>query len=260
MKRSWLVGVSAVVLVLAVLGLSGCGAGGTTLGGGEANLRVNLSSQQEGIWVSGQGEVMAVPDLATLRLGIEAQEASVEEAQTQASEAMDRVMNALADSGVDEKDIQTQYFNIQRVTRWNNIKEEEEVIGYRVSNIVTAKIRNLDDVGDIIDRVAAAGGDLTRIDNISFTVEDPSVYQQEAREEAMADARAKAEQMANLAGMKLGNPTYISESTYIPSPIYRTDVYAEAAQAAGAPAVETPISPGEMEIRLTVQVAYEMLD
>ncbi len=258
MKKAWLIGVSALLLMLVGLGFSGCGGGGSTLTGGAANLRVSLSSQQEGIWVSGRGEVSAVPDVATLRLGIEAQEASVAEAQSQAAEAMDRVMQALTDGGVAEQDIQTQHFNIRRVTRWNNAKEEEEVIGYRVSNMVTAKIRQLDRVGAIIDAVAAAGGDLTRIDDISFSVEDPSAYQAEAREKAMADARAKAEQMANLAGVKLGKPTYISESAYLPAPIYRQGFAGE--KVAGAPMVETPISPGEMKISLTVQVAYAIVD
>src|SRR4030042_1915662 len=98
MKKVWLAAVSLVVL-LAVLGLSGCVAGGAD---------VNLNSQQEGIWVNGSGKVTAVPDLATLSLGIEAQATTVAEAQAQAVEAMDRVMKALTDGGVAKKDIQTQ--------------------------------------------------------------------------------------------------------------------------------------------------------
>jgi len=256
MKRSWLLAVG-LALVLGVVGLSGCGADGATFSGEAANLRVNLNSQQEGIWVSGSGEVSAVPDIATLRLGIEAQEASVAEAQDQASQAMDRVMAALTDNNVAKKDIQTQYLNIRRVTRWDNVKEQEVVIGYRVTNMVTAKIREMDKIGSIIDAVAVAGGDLTRIDSIGFSVEDPSAYHQEARQKAVADAEAKAKQLAEVAGVKLGKPTYIAESTYIPSPIYSRDVFEKAA---GAPMMETPISPGEMEISLTVQLAYAILD
>ncbi|MBA7715158.1 26 kDa periplasmic immunogenic protein [subsurface metagenome] len=117
---------------------------------------------------------------------------------------MDKVMADLEDKGVMGKDIQTQYFNIRRVTRWNNEKEQEIVIGYRVTNMVTAKLRDMDKVGVTIDAVAAAGGDLTRIDSIAFSIDDPSDYRQEAREKAMADAQAKAEQLANSAGVKLG--------------------------------------------------------
>ena len=171
---------------------------------------------------------------------------------------MDRVMKALKDNGVADKDIQTQYFNIQKVTRWDKDLEREVVIGYRVTNMVTAKIRELDKTGTIIDAVAVAGGDLTRIDGIGFSVDDPSVYQEEARQKAMADAKAKAEQMAEVAGVKLGKPTYISESSYIPSPVMRQDVFKEAA--AGAPMVETSISPGEMEISVNVQIVYAILN
>ncbi len=257
MKRTGLMVISAVLL-LAVVGLVGCSAGGATLSGEAGNLKVSLNTQQEGIWVSGTGKVSAVPDIATLQLGIEAQEASVAEAQAQAAEAMDRVMQALTDSGVDQKDIQTQYFNIRKVTRWNDVTDEEEVIGYRVSNMVTAKLRDMGRIGSVIDTVAVAGGDLTRVNHIGFSVEDPTPYQNDAREQAMAKAKAKAGQMAELAGMKLGKPTYVTENVYVPTPIYRQDFFME--KAAGAPAVETPISPGEMEISVTVQVAYAMLD
>ena len=256
MKKIWLPAVG-LALVLAVVGLSGCNPGGTTFSGLPSDLRVNLNSQQEGIWVSGRGEVSAVPDIATLRVGIEAQEATVAEAQSRAVEAMDRVMAALTGNGVAEKDIQTQYFNINQATRWDNVKQQEVVLGYRVTNMVTAKIREMDKVGTIIDAAAVSGGDLTRINGIGFSVDDPSAYYEEARLKAVADAKAKAEQLADLAGVKLGKPTYISEGAQAPPPIYRQDVYAKAA---GAPAVETPISPGEIEISLDVQISYAILD
>jgi len=102
--------------------------------------------------------------------------------------------------------------------------------------------------------VAEAGGDLTRIDNISFSIDDPSEYRKEARDKAMADAKTKAEQLANLSGVRLGKPTYISES--ISYPVYPPPV--RVAEAAAAPV--TPISPGELKISLDIQVAYAILD
>jgi len=246
MKKNWLVAIS-LALVVAVVGLCGCGPGETSLG------TVNLNSQQEGIWVTGQGKVTVTPDIVTLSLGVEAQQASVAEAQTQAAEAMGRVKTALTDNGIAEKDIQTRYFNIRQVTRWDRETEEEVVIGYEVTNMVTAKIRDINKTGAIIDAVAEAGGDLTRISSISFSVDDPSAYYEEARQEAMADAKAKAEQLAELAGVTLGKPTYISESAWF-SPVPR-DIYG--GEATIAP--ETPISPGETEIPLTVQVVYAIL-
>lgn len=256
MKKIWLL-VAGLIAVLTAVGLSGCGQGSPALGAIPSNLQVNLSSQQEGIWVSGSGKVSAVPDIATLRLGIEAQSVSVADAQSRAAEAMDAVKTALTDNGVAEKDIQTQYFNIHRISRWDENKGQEVVIGYRVTNMVAAKIREMDRVGAIIDAAAVAGGDLTRIDNVSFSVEDPTAYHEEARQKAVADARVRAEQLAELAGVTLGKPTYISESAYIPSPVYRQPFYE---QAMGAAPPETSISPGEMEISLTVQLNYAILD
>jgi len=250
MKKSWLVVIS-LVLVLAVAGLCGCTGGPTTIG------TVDLNSQQSGIWVSGTGKVAVTPDIVTLRLGVAAQAETVAQAQSQAAEAMNAVMAALTDSGVDDKDIQTQYFSISQVTRWDRETEEEIVVGYRVTNMVTAKIREIDKAGPIIDAVAAAGGDFTRINSIDFSVDDPTAYYEEARQKAMADARAKAEQLAELAGVKLGKPTYISEGTLYPPVVYRE---APMAIPAPAPAPPTPISPGEMELTLTVQVAYAILD
>jgi len=249
-KKEWLLAIS-LALVLAIVGLAGCSPGNTVLGEIEG---LNISNQQEGIWVSGRGVVTVTPDIATLRLGIEVQAVSVATAQSQAAEAMDEVMAALTDNDVAEKDIQTQYFSIRRVTKWDRDKEEESVVGYRVTNKVTAKIREIDKAGIVIDAVVAAGGDFTRIDSIDFSVDDPSAYYEEAREEAMADAKAKAEQLAELAGGRLGKATYISESSQVPPPIYRQDIYEEA-----VPGAETPISPGEMEISLTIQVAYALL-
>ena len=239
MKRNWLVGIS-LALVLATVGLCSC----TTPGS------LNLVTQEQGIWVSGEGEVMAAPDVATLRLGIEAQEATVAEAQSQATEAMNSVMAALADNGVAEKGIQTQYVSIRQITTWDGEKQEQVVVGYRVTNMVTAKIRDIDNAGVIIDAVAEAGGDLTRINSIGFSVDDPSVYYEQARQEAMADANSKAEQLAALAGVTLGEPTYISEGTQA-SPIIM--------MAKAEVSFVTPINPGEVEISLNVQVAYAIL-
>jgi uncharacterized protein YggE len=252
MKKYWLVAVS-LALLLAVVGFSGCTAGPTTIG------TVDVNSQQTGIWVSGTGKVTVTPDIATLSLGIEAQADTVAEAQEQAATAMESVMTALAENGVADKDIQTQYFSIYQVTRWDDYKDEQVVTGYRVTNMVTVKIRDIEQAGPIIDAVAAASGDYTRINNISFSVDDPTPYYEEARQKAMVYAKAKAEQMADLAGVKLGQPTYVSESTqnYITRNVY----YDTAGGAIPAPVeVPTSISAGEMELTATVQVAYAIAD
>lgn len=247
MNKKWLLLAGLMVILMPMLFFAGCS---FAPGSGNPPLEINLNNQQEGIWVNGQGKVTAIPDIANLSLGIEAQADTVNEAQMKAISAMDNVMNALTENGVAKNDIQTQHFSINKITRWDDENWQEVILGYRVANIVTAKIRDIEKTGTIIDAVALAGGDLTRINNIYFSIDDPTQYEQEAREKAMVDAKNKAEQLATLSGVKLGKPTYISENLYFPMPIYR-----DAAMYKGAPA-PTPISPGEMEITLSVQVVY----
>jgi uncharacterized protein YggE len=253
MKKNLLVGagmaVISLALVLSLFGFSACSEGPTNIG------TIDVSSQQTGIWVSGEGTVTVTPDLATLYLGVEAKADTVAEAQSQAAAAMDAVMAALVASGVDEDDIQTQYFSINQSTRWDSDTYEEIVTGYEVTDMVTVKIREMDNVGAIIDAVAAAGGDLTRINNIAFSVDDPSLYYEEVRQEAMEDARAKAEQLAELAGVELGAPTYIYEGS-VYNPVY----YREVAAPVPVGDYSTSISPGELDITLNVQVAYAIAD
>jgi uncharacterized protein YggE len=251
MKRNLLLGVGVVVislaLVLSLVSFSACTAGPTNIG------TIDINNQQEGIWVNGEGEVTVIPDLATLWLGVEAQAGTVTEAQSQAQEAMYDVMVSLTDSGVDEDDIQTQYFSVDEVTRWDD--DEYVVIGYRVTNMVTAKIRDMDSVGAVIDAVVEAGGDLIRINSLAFSVDDPSDYYEEVRAEAMNDAKEKAEQLADLAGIELGAPTYISEGTIYPPVVYRGG-----GMAVPEEGFDTSISPGEIDITLNIQVAYAIAD
>jgi uncharacterized protein YggE len=256
MKRNLLLAggvvVVALALVLSLVGFSSCGEGPTNIG------NIDITSQQEGLWVTGDGKITVTPDLATLYLGVEAKADTVAEAQSQAAEAMDNVMTALTDNGVADKDIQTQYFNISQLTQWDDEKNEEVVIGYDVTNMVTAKIRDMDKVGTIIDAVAKAGGDYIRVNNLAFSVEDPSKYYEEVRQEAMADAKAKAEQLAELSGVELGKPTYISEGSITPPIVYR-NVEAVPAPVGGG-TYTTSISPGELDVTLSVQVTYAIKD
>lgn len=233
----------------------------------EANLQSMSSeqmvynSQSTGIWVSGQGTVTTVPDVAILSIGVEAEAATVDEAMDEAAVAMDRVITSLHANGVAENDIKTQWFDIYPIKDWVDIDysvkswiedDYEVLIGYRVTNMVTVKIRDVEATGQIIDAAAKAGGDLIRIHGVSFTVDDPSLYEGDARAQAIADARAKAQQLASLAGVHLGSPFYISESGGF-YPIYQ-DYYGMGIMEAER--VATPISPGETEITITVQMAF----
>jgi uncharacterized protein YggE len=169
---------------------------------------------------------------------------------------MNRVMTVLKNSGIADKDIQTKQFNIQQVTRWDDKQSTQVVIGYRVTNTVLAKIRSIDKAGSVIDSAAAAGGDLIRVNSIDFTVDDPAPYYTIAREKALQYAMEKAKQMAQISGVKLGKLLYVNEGSVYTPPV--RDNYMKYAGADMAPAVPTPISPGELEFQVTVEMVYEI--
>jgi uncharacterized protein YggE len=247
MKIKWWL--SLVLCVLAIAGLTGCSGGGPA----QSASPININAQQ-GIWVTGQGTVTVTPDVANLSLGVSIQAAKVADAQSQAASAMAKVISVLTSSGVAQKDISTQYYTINPITRYDNVTQQSTITGYQVSNIVNVKIRSIDKVGPIIDAATAAAGDLIRVNGISFSVDNPSQYNSQARTQAMNDAKAKAQQLASLAGVSLGNPIYIVEN-----PASASIPYAVAIPGvASGQAATTPINPGQTDISLTVQVAYSI--
>ena len=249
----------AICLVVAVIAIGALGCVGESyvppsVPQIQSSLGGVFSQQNTGIWVTGEGKVSVVPDVAILSLGVEAQETTVAETQSRATTAMAAIVTELDNYDIDRKDIQTQHFSITAIRRWVEDKEEEVLIGYRVTNTVTAKVRKVEETGAIIDAVAKAGGNYIRINSISFTVDNPTPYHTEAREKAMVNAEAKARQLAELSGVTLGKPTYINESGgYIP--VVRAPYIEAAPMPAAAP---PPISPGETEIQLSVQVVYSI--
>jgi len=208
--------------------------------------------EQTGVSVSGQGSVFGEPDVAVLTLGVESEADSVSEARQRAAESMDAVLAALKGGGVADEDIQTTRFSVQ--PRFEYLLNGRQVlIGFVVSNLVTVKIRAIDDTGKLVDAAVEAGGDLTRVEGLQFTIDDPSTLQDQARQEAMADARQKAETLAQAAAVELGPARSISEGGG-PQPIEFSRFALEAA----APLAETPIQLGELEVRVDVQVVYDL--
>jgi uncharacterized protein YggE len=257
MKKTWLAVIGVGVLAVIVF-LTAAGCSGTNQLSGTLELKGSMYGQQDGIWVSGTGKVYAVPDIAELTLGIEAQAETVAAAQAKATQAMNDVVAALKAAGVAEADIQTQYYNISEVTKWIDKDAESVIVGYKVTNTVVAKVRDTSKAGAVIDAVVAAGGDYTRINGINFTVEDPNIYYAQAREKAITYAKAKAEQMATLTGVKLGKVIYISENSYMPSGNY----YDSRLESASPTAMldTTSISAGQLEITTTVQITYSIAE
>jgi uncharacterized protein YggE len=241
--------IGIVVLAILGIGLAGCSTDRLAAAGASA-VNVNVNNQQ-GIWVNGEGRITVTPDIANISLGVTAQADTVANALSQASTAMDRVMASLTSNGIDKKDIKTQNFNIQQMTRYDNSTQKSVVTGYQVDNMVSAKVRNVDKTGTILDSVAAAGGDLTRVNSVSFSVDKPDQYYAQARQAAMTDAKTKAAQLAQLGGITLGKVIYVTESTSNAGPV---PIYAKDAISASAPS--TAITPGTTDIVLDVQVGY----
>ncbi len=215
-----------------------------------------------GILVTGEGRLSVEPDMAVLNIGIEAQAETVSQARTDAAEAMSSVVAAVKTRGLSDTDIQTMSFNIRPEYRYEEIERdgsyvsERKLVGYVVSNFAMIKIRDLDAVGPIIDEVAEAGGDLARVNGISFTVEDPEPFMEELRSEAFEEAKTKADQLAGLAGVTLGQALSISESAAADGlPGSDLDFLR---QIVAYDYESSPISGGETELSLTVRVRFAL--
>lgn len=244
------------VLALGSLGISAYGCGSAAAADGGAG-SVYIVGQNTGISVSGIGRVVVVPDTAVLNMGVQVQAATVAEAQQKAARIMDDVMAALQSWGIVDKDITTSNYSVYPVyDYWTG--KAATIAGYSVSNYITVKIRSIDDAGKVIDAAAIAGGDEIVINSIAFTVDNPEQYNAAARELAMADALAKAEQLAELGGVRLGKPAYITEAGgyYAVPPIYYPMV--EIAAMGDSRENSTSISPGETTITTSVQVTYNI--
>ena len=206
-----------------------------------------------GISVSGSASISLKPDIATLVLGVEAIDESVARARGEAAEAMAGIAEELERAGIAEKDIQTLRLSIRPEYDYGG--ETRRLIGFSVSNIVNITIRDIDSVGAIIDRSVEVGGDLTRVQSIQFSTEDRSEYEKELVEEAVKDATEKAQRLADLAGVRLGEPVSISYGGGSPYPA--ADDFAGLAMAESA-AFDTPVSPGEVEASVRVSILFSI--
>lgn len=214
----------------------------------EENVQVLPSEGAEGIQVSGTGSAFGVPDVALIDLGVSVERDSVSAARDEAAEAMQEVIDSLKDNGVEDRDIQTTRFSIQPVFDYPDGRQV--LRGFEVTNMVTAKVRDIDSLDDALDDAAAAAGDLVQIQGLRFDIDDPSELEAEAREDAVGEARDKGETLAELSGVSLGRPISISESTTAP-PIPLAD-----RALAGVAEAATPIEAGELEVTVTVNVLF----
>jgi uncharacterized protein YggE len=247
-----------------------------------------------GITVAGQGTASSAPDLAIVTLGVEATGETIKEARNSAASALGKIIDTLLESEIAEKDIQTSRLSIhpkystRTVTRCPEAEgasgassgtvegsrslgrvgqadvcyeERQRVItGYEVNNQLVVRLRDLDTVGDVIDDVTDAGGDLTRFQGISFSLEDTGPLKDKALTAAIEDAQGKAAHVADVSGVTLGELIRISEaSAQFGSPYGRFSGAAfamlEAASSGDAP---TSIEGGLVTVRAIVEAMYDI--
>ncbi len=205
-----------------------------------------------GITVTGSGKVTGSADIVELDLGVSVLGGTVREAASRATEKATALLSALADGGIDRKDITTADYSIH--PEYDYSSNQQKLIGYRVDNTVRVAFRDLEATGSIIDSAAAAGGDDVRVNGIRFSIEDDAALVMAARALAWDDAMAKATQLAELAGRSLGAATTIEETTEDqPVPVFRQRMMA-------AEAAQTPIEPGVSTVAVTLRVNFAFED
>jgi uncharacterized protein len=192
----------------------------------------------------GFGQVQGTPDTLTANVSIEFTAPAA--AMNQTSELQQAVINALVTAGVDRKDIRTTHVRLQPQYG----PEYSAIVGYRASNSIDVKIRNLDSASNTLALIVSTGGDGTRINSVNYSIDDDSHLVKDARARAFQDAKDRAQQYAQLSGLKLGKVISISESAGAtpPTPIPLT-------RAAAAP---VPLEPGQQTVSFSVTVVWEL--
>ena len=203
------------------------------------------------IVVSGLGEVKAKPDMASISAGVVTQAATAAEALAANSQAMNAVIAALKNLGVAEDDIQTSNFSVspQYPPYDSNNLQPPKIVGYQVSNQVTAIVRDLAKLGTILDGLVQAGAN--NINGVSFGIDKADALEDEARKAAIADAKHRAEIFAAAAGVSVGRVIAIQEmGTSLPPQPY----LAMRAEVAAA----VPIATGQETVSASVNVTFEL--
>jgi hypothetical protein len=227
--------------------------------------------------VSAEGRSFREPDLAVFSAGVTTQGTTAAEALAENSRAMTQVIAALRGAGIAERDIQTSNLSIQPVYADPNRdamvaarmsgqpyvapppeQQVPRIIGYQASNNVSVRQRDLEDFGEVIDTLAAAGAN--QINGPMFQMDQPEPALDEARIDAIRSARARAELYAEATGLRVVRILSINEGGgyFGPPPV----VFARAASAGGPPPPPppppAPVQPGELQMTTSVTVLYEL--
>lgn len=212
----------------------------------------STDDSSSGINVTGQGRVTGTPDTLTITLGVSVLRDTVGQATGDAGTRADAVIAALKAGGVAEADIQTANYSIYPEYEYS--ERGQRLLGYRVSNQLLVKVRDLDRAGEVIDAATAAGGDDAVVHGLSFSIEDNQALLEAARTAAWNDAEAKARQLARLAGVVLGRAVSITETIQFDS----RPIFFEEFSRASFDAAATPIEPGQSEVAVVIQVTFAL--
>ncbi len=202
-----------------------------------------------GITVTGTGEINVVPDIAIFYVSSEAEAKNVTDATKRVARASQKIIALLNSKGITGPDVVTSSINISSRYDWS--RDVQVVVGYVASVSMQITVRKIAEVGQILDSVIEAGGNTIRLNGLRFDIEDRTEYILLARELAAKDARDRAEQLAVLHGVKLGQPIRISEfDTPSYSPYARAEMYSVSDG--------LPIEPGSLSVSVSLGVQWSI--
>ncbi|MGH2600951.1 MAG: SIMPL domain-containing protein [Dehalococcoidia bacterium] len=204
--------------------------------------------------VSGQGTVSVRPDVAIVAMGAAVRRDNAQEAFDQANALAGSLTQFLRGQGVAERDITTRQFNLSPEFGRQEGDAPRPIVAWRAANLLSVKIRDFSTIGATIDGAIRILGSDAQLSGISFTIEDTDTVARQARDEAIANAKQRAEQMAEAAGVRLVRILSITE-TSAPPP---RPVPVAAAPAVADRSVAAEVAPGEQNITVTVEIVYEI--
>lgn len=201
--------------------------------------------------VTGQGQSAAQPDMATVTLGVSTRATTAADAMAQNATEQAKVIDTLKAEGIEARDIQTAGLNLSAMMDYSDQGQAPKLTGYAAQNTVTVRVRDLAGLGAVLDKLVASGAN--EINGIGFSRDDMTAAEDEAQTAAVADARRRAEIMAEAAGMRLGRLMALSDAQVASPPRPMMAMRAEAKSA------DTPIEAGEMTVDAQVTAIFELV-
>ena len=200
--------------------------------------------------VTGEGKVVAVPDMATVTLGVSAEAETARAAMDKTSAGVSALLARLDEAGIAPRDIQTSGLSLGPV--WDNSRaggEAPRITGFGAANTVTVRVREIEGLGSLLDAALESGANT--LHGVAFGLQEPEPRLDEARAAAVVDAQRKAELYAFAAGVNLGSILSIAEDTGMagPAPMFRME-------AAMADAV--PVAAGETSVTARLTIVWEI--